>query len=109
MKTTALRLVSRGLLPMTRRGADFLPDAPAVVEWRREVLNLCSGYRFNLILAAVARLTRGEFAQHVWMPVHDQSPPAWPRATPPDADGDGIPDADDPPPFTKAGRSWPQE
>lgn len=64
MKTTALRLVSRGLLPMTRREADFQPDAPAVVEWRREFL--CSGYHYNLILAAVARLTCGEFAQGVW-------------------------------------------
>ncbi|MCF7788857.1 MAG: FAD-dependent oxidoreductase [Prosthecobacter sp.] len=92
------RLAARGVLPQSRREVDFLPDAPATQEWRDAVLRLCTGYDFNLI--SRDGLTRGEFAQALWKATRAQPPPAWPRVKPDDADGDGIPDLNDPLPFT---------
>ncbi len=102
------RLAARGLLPVSRREVDFQPDAPASKEWRDAVLKLCAGYDCNAPTAADAKHTRGEFAQAVWKLIKDQSPPAWPRQKPRDADADGIPDTEDALPFTAAGRNWPE-
>lgn len=104
------RLAARGLLPMSRRDVDFQPDAVATTEWRKGVLELCVGYDFNVRSSAPdAKLTRAEFAGQVWALIKDQSPPRWPRAQPDDADADGISDSQDPLPFTKQTRSWPEQ
>lgn len=100
------RLAARLLLPMSRREVDFQPDAPATDEWRKEVLKLCVDYDFNPILPAG---TRAGFLQGLWPLIQSQSPPAWSRLQPNDADADSIPDTHDPLPFSSAGGSWPNE
>lgn len=98
------RLSARGLLPMSRREVDFHPDAPATAEWRDAALKLCAGYDFNLL--AGEKLTRAEFAQQLWRAIERRPPPTWPREMRDDADSDGIPDLQDPLPFTKQAHSW---
>lgn len=99
------RLSARGLIPVDRHEVDFQPDAPATKEWRDAVLTRCLTYDFNVITND--QLTRGEFAQRVWNAIKAQSPSAWKRQKPDDADADGIPDLDDALPFTKNTQSWP--
>jgi hypothetical protein len=103
------RLAARGLLPQSRREVDFQPDAPATSDWQRAVLQLCTDYDFNLLQPNDAKPTRGDFAQQLWKLIENQPPPAWPRQKPDDADGDGVPDLNDPLPFNAANSSWAKE
>ena len=100
------RLSTRRLLPMTRREVDFKPDDPASQEWREAVLQLCSGYDFNLALPDSEPVTRGALAKRVWEAIQSQPAPAFPHAEADDADGDGLANTEDPLPFTEATSSW---
>jgi hypothetical protein len=85
------RLSARGLIPAARDEVDFQPDAPAIKEWRDEVLKRCTGYDFNLLVGD--KLTRGEFANALWNAIKGQPASEWKRQKPDDAD------LDDPTPF----------
>lgn len=108
------RLAARGALPIERRDVDFRPDDAADAGWCRDVLarttaTLDPSARSS-VAAALKKLgapaTRGAFAVQVWRIVADTPLAAWPRQLPEDADGDGIPDLDDPLPFTAHTASW---
>ena len=96
------RLAAMGALPIGRREIDFESNAKATPEWRAEVSELTQQVkqlRDNLKLPQ-GELTKGEFAMQWWNLV--KSLPSQPieRATPDDADQDGLEDGDDPLPFT---------
>lgn len=101
------RLAARGWLPVSRREVDFRPDTPATPEWQAEVLEL-SGLE-PAEPQVEAETTRGGFAVRIWEMVRDRPLDQWPRSSPDDADGDGIPDLEDPLPFASKVQSWPDD
>jgi len=54
-------------------------------------------------------LTRAQFAVAWWKQLSRLPVRPFPRLAPEDADRDGIPDRDDPLPFTASDRTWPEE
>lgn len=96
------RLAARGLLPQEPRSIDFQPDAPATDDWRSKVLDASRGNIAADQLPAVPsqEMTRGEFCVHWWNLIRELPVVPFNRATPQDADNDGIPDRDDPTLFT---------
>ncbi|QDV19478.1 FAD dependent oxidoreductase [Gimesia panareensis] len=96
------RLTARGALPLKIREVDFHPDAPATPEWRQSATEraLQTVQTTGLALDLPADLTRGAFCQQLWTAIKDLPVRPYPRLKTGDADGDGIPDADDPSLFT---------
>ena len=101
------RLAAREWLPVSRQEVDFRPDAPATPEWQAAVLEL-SGLK-TAELNLDAKTTRGAFAVRIWEMVRDRPLDQWPRTSPDDADGDGLPDLEDPLPFSSKVQSWPDD
>jgi hypothetical protein len=88
------RLSARGLVPAARDEVDFKPDAPAAIEWRKDVLRRC-----GLELPVDEKLTRGQFMIQLWQKLEKLPARPWMRQKPDDADADGMPDLNDPTPF----------
>ncbi|WP_339733214.1 FAD-dependent oxidoreductase [uncultured Gimesia sp.] len=96
------RLAARGILPMEVRKVDFQPDALATTEWRQKTRQLA--YKTvevaNLPIFLEEGLSRGEYCQRLWDSLKELPLRPYSRVKPNDADGDGIPDIDDPSLFT---------
>ena len=94
-------LAARRAFPMTKQDVDFLPDAPATEEWRREVVAR------TMLTKEMAResdypgepMTRGEFAMRWYDRVKDAPERPYERLSENDADGDGVVDREDPMPY----------
>ncbi len=69
------RLAARGIFPTIREEVDFLPDAPAVPEWCRSVLENCTGYSLKAMPQSDATSTRGDFARQLWDVIESQALP----------------------------------
>ena len=101
------QLALRRILPMVASETSFAPDEPASSEWiGRLVLRVRdAGYEPPQI-----RVTRTEqrrtIANVVWRHIRNQAMPRLTRQSLTDADGDQIPDAHDPLPFTPGTVSW---
>lgn len=96
------RLAARGVIPMEIRKIDFQPDAPATTEWRQKTRKLA--YKTvpvaNLPIFPEEGLSRGEYCQRLWDSLKELPIRPYSRVNLKDADGDGIPDVDDPSLFT---------
>ncbi|MAG93418.1 MAG: hypothetical protein CMJ48_06685 [Planctomycetaceae bacterium] len=97
------RLAALGALPLGEREIDFRAEEPADAQWRTRVVELSR--QSKQIPDSVRRpqpddLSRGEFCRQWWQTIRDLPHREFVRATPTDADADGIPDRDDPLPFT---------
>jgi hypothetical protein len=105
------RLAARGLFALDRRDVDFRPDEPASGEWLSKLTANAKehGFTFDLQNQSDPKMTRGELARAWWKSIETETVPAWPQIAAPDTDLDGIPDRDDPLPFTRSESSWPGE
>ncbi len=97
------RLAACGIVAGDPYQVDFRADDPAGTEWQQEMLDL-SGEQVQgeLILKPFEGLTRGQFCQRLWQQVKASPLRGFIRRDLDDADADGIPDGDDPTPFTAA-------
>ena len=98
------RLAARRMLPQEPTTVDFEPDSPATAEWRAEVL---ATSRANIAvdqlpILSASKMTRGEFCIAWWNATKDLPLAPYERLSHDDADKDGIPDPEDPTPFTPA-------
>ena len=98
------RLAALGMIPQEPTAVDFKPDSPATAEWRTEVASATrrSFESRRPPTVTTAEMTRGEFCVDWWEQIRDMLVVPYERLTPHDADNDGIPDANDPTPFTPA-------
>jgi len=105
------RLAARDAFPLARSEVDFQPDAEATVAWRADVANrsLATKQISTEPKIPLESMTRGEFAQRWWRIISDLPDQPWTRQSHDDADGDGIPDADDALPFRTGPTPWPLE
>lgn len=96
------RLAAMRILPQHVREVDFRPDEPASNDWKNQTTaNAMKLYPSTAVLEpTVKRLTRGEFCTNLWKVLQHSKPINWQRSGEDDADGDGIPDIDDPTLFT---------
>ncbi|MCA9174359.1 MAG: FAD-dependent oxidoreductase, partial [Planctomycetales bacterium] len=104
------RLAAAAMLPRPAREVDFQPDSPATEDWVDEVAALSRAVRRLpetlrpgdvIDLSARPAPTRGEFCVRWWERVKDAPlVPRGPALQPGNADGDALPDVDDPLPFT---------
>ncbi|MEO8496514.1 MAG: FAD-dependent oxidoreductase, partial [Planctomycetota bacterium] len=96
------RLAVRGGLPLKERDVDFMPDEPATAAWRQQVVELSLTSKLGSETPAPpnADMTRGEFCRRWWEQLKELPDIPFDRISPDDADGDGIPDRDDPSLFT---------
>ncbi len=97
------RLAARGSLPIQTYQVDFRPDDRADRAWRQKVVELSAATKqlpMSLEAPDSAEMTRGEFCRRWWNLIRRLPDRNFERLTPSDADGDGIPDHDDPLPFT---------
>jgi hypothetical protein len=98
------RLAARGMLPQEPTEVDFNPDATATAEW---VAGVNVATAANIIVAdlpdfSASKMTRGEFCIALWEAVNELKLVLYQPLSRLDADSDGIPDRDDPTPFTPA-------
>lgn len=99
------RLAATGALPIEATEIDFHPDRIADESWRNSIVTLTKSVKLIGSSTPVpndASLTRGEFCVQWWGTVRDLPNVPFSRVWPTDADGDMIPDTDDPLPL-KAG------
>lgn len=90
------RLSMLSCLPIDNTRVDFLPDEPATRAWKAEVRRL-SEFTFPEAnsLETPEGETRGAFCRSWWADLKGLKPRDFPSVSEGDADGDGIPDADD--------------
>ena len=103
------QLAIRRMIPLDPREINFRPDEPADDEWRAAVLEATTR-QLAAPLPGVPNdesLTRGQFAVRWWKRVQTLRLKPWERRESSDADQDGIPDLDDPLPFSVESTSWP--
>jgi len=102
------QLAIRGGLPQAPDTIDFAPDQPAAAAWRDEVvkLGLATKQHKETPAPPAGELTRGEFCRLWWAAIAALPDAPFQRLNDSDADQDGIPDADDPLPFTPGRTSW---
>ncbi|NQV27578.1 MAG: FAD-dependent oxidoreductase [Rhodopirellula sp.] len=96
------RLAARGMLPQEPTAIDFLPDQLATDEWRT---NIIERTRQNVGAVQLPELStagksRGQFCRQWWEAVRHLPLIPYRRVSSNDADVDGIPDRNDPTPFT---------
>ena len=97
------RLAACGIVAGDPYQVDFRADDPAGTEWQQEMLDLSDEQvQGELILKPFEGLTRGQFCQRLWQQVKASPLRGFVRRDLDDADADGIPDGDDPTPFTAA-------
>ncbi|NOX55769.1 MAG: FAD-dependent oxidoreductase [Planctomycetes bacterium] len=103
-------LAVRGGLPLRPDQVEFRPNQPAAEEWRAAVVrrSLATKVCSEPPEVPTGRLTRGEFARLWWERIRSLPDRPYRRLSPIDADGDGIPDMDDPLPFHPGRSSWPE-
>lgn len=94
------RMAALGLLPFDSLQVDFHPDDPADPEWTAEIAR--RGQLGDELETPMESETRGGFCQRAWETL---KPSGWEkfalvRRSSDDADLDGIPDREDPLPFT---------
>lgn len=94
------RLAALDLLPLDSLQVDFHPDDPAEPEWTSEIAR--RGELGDELATPMESETRGNFCQRAWKILRQSG---WDRFalvrhSPDDADLDGIPDREDPLPFT---------
>ena len=102
------QLAIRGGLPQAPDTIDFEPDAPATEAWRDEVIRRSAETKLVKDSPAPPQgeLTRGEFCRQWWAAIAALPDAPFVRQSDIDADADGIPDFDDPLPFTPGRTSW---
>ena len=103
------RLAALRALPLGEREVDFGAADKAEAEWCRQVVELT--HQAKEVPASIqppqaGNLSRGEFCRRWWEMVGDYPCRQFIRVSPTDADGDGIPDGDDPLLFTNSSTSW---
>jgi len=105
------RIAAQGGFPLEKRVVDFNPDAPATFEWRQQVYTNSLRDRVvdEMPILPKGKMTRAEFAIGWWKQLRHLVSLRFIRQAPGDADKDGIPDGNDPLPFTTDERSWPEE
>lgn len=108
--TAANMLAITGALPQDPRETSFDADQPAAEDWRDEVIERSLAIREYTELPQLnnAPATRGEFAVAWWNTIRALPLKPYTRATPDDADADGIPDHEDALLFSAAKSSWPE-
>ncbi|MBC8356229.1 MAG: FAD-dependent oxidoreductase [Planctomycetes bacterium] len=96
------RLAARGGLPLSERDVDFKPDDPVTEAWRQQVVDLSLETKLDrqTLSAPAAEMTRGDFCRLWWEQLRQLPDVPFVRATHDDADGDSIPDRNDPSLFT---------
>ena len=96
------RLAARRGLPVDVRAVDFRPDEPATDPWKADVVRLSLATVRGGTAPQVPNgdLTRAEFCRRWWQRIESLPIRQSLRIMPDDADADGIPDQDDPLPFT---------
>ena len=102
-------LATAGVLPLAHDDVDFRPDENASDAWRRAVRDATTRVKHNVesIKRLQRPLTRGEFARRWWRMIADLPDVPYARQSPNDADGDGLPDADDALPLDAENASLP--
>lgn len=105
------RIAAQGGFPQEKRIVDFKPDAPATSDWRRQVYTNSLRDRVLDEMPAIptGELTRAEFAIKWWDQLRHLVSLRFIRQSEQDADKDGIPNLNDPLPFTAKESSWPEE
>lgn len=105
------RIAAQGGFPLEKRIVDFKPDAPATMTWRKQVYTNSLRDRILDEMPVIPRgeMTRAEFAIVWWEQLQHLASLRFIRQSPDDADKDGIPDRNDPLPFTDSESSWPEE
>lgn len=102
------QLAVLGSFPLARTDIDFRPEAPATLEWRRQVAERSLRTRNAPKPPRISEgaMTRGQFARVWWEQI--QALPVLPlkRATVTDADGDGTVDLNDPLLFDGRKTTW---
>ncbi|HIQ22528.1 MAG TPA: FAD-dependent oxidoreductase, partial [Planctomycetes bacterium] len=103
-------LAVRGALPLRPHEVEFQPEQPATEAWKAALIEqtLATKECSDPPPAPAGELTRAEFARRWWALVHELPDRPCRRLSPTDADGDGIPDRDDPLPFHRGRSSWPK-
>ncbi len=105
----ANQLAVRHILPMAPGQIDFRPDQPAEPQWVRQVLLRCRRVKQVEKLPPVPDQvrSRGQFVRWLWEQVARLPERPFPLPKRPgDADADGVPDRNDPLPFTPGQSSW---
>jgi len=100
------RLAALKALPLGEREIDFRSDGAAKPVWQQRVVELSRHSKAipdTLQPPRAADLSRGEFCRLWWNAIRELPNRRFVRATPIDADADGIADRDDPLPFTAGG------
>lgn len=102
------QLTVRGLLPLKPTDTAFRANEAPQADWLAALSNrvIAAGYAWPSGTWTPAPTTRGAAAVAVWSALSPQTPPAWTRLSPDDADLDGLPDADDPLPFNTNAVYW---
>ena len=106
------RIAAQGGFPLQRRIVDFRPDAPATDEWKHTVYTNSLQPRMvfrEMPVIPKGDMTRAEFAIKWWQQLRHLLSVRFHRQSPADADLDGIPDRNDPLPFTAGASNWPEE
>ncbi len=103
-------LAIRGGLPLRPDEVEFRPDAPATEAWKREVVQRSLATKVCSTPPAIPEgsLSRGQFVKAWWSRIENLPDRPFSRQSEDDADGDGIPDSDDPLPFRPGRTSWPK-
>jgi hypothetical protein len=98
------RLAARGGLPLEAREVDFRPDEPSTVGWRQRVIDHALLTKETKLRPRISTepMNRGEFCRALWQQIASVPDRPFVRKGATDADLDGIPDLDDPMPFTPA-------
>ncbi|REK09099.1 MAG: FAD-dependent oxidoreductase [Planctomycetota bacterium] len=102
------QLALRRVLVLGPSDTSFHPDEPAAPAWSQQIAAAvrAAGYELSDASLPEDSPTRRDVAVAIWKQIAAQPVPKIERATEDDADGDNIPDARDPLPFTPGTASW---
>ncbi len=102
------QLAVRKLIPLAPNEVNFYPDRVAANAWKNQFLGHASKMlKTKIYISKHSKsFTRAEFASKVWAAVENERFLTVHRASPTDADLDGIPDLDDPLPLSAEKTSW---
>ncbi|MBA2115244.1 FAD-dependent oxidoreductase [Bremerella alba] len=102
------QLALRRLLELGPADVTFRADDPAADSWYAQVISNAAkqGYDVSALSEKPVPATRREAARQIWAVLAKQSTPNWNRLDSHDADVDGVPDENDPLPYTPGWKSW---